>query len=407
MVRAVGWGLVLGLAALAGLTGGCTQGGGQTASETGDGAGGDGGGASGAASAEAAGEDAVRWVSFTSQAPPGMPLEPYFAALGLEDAMFSPRLEQAQVKVYNDREVAVAACMTAAGFTYYPATLPEPGEEAGEGSDARGGADWRRDRLQVPQLGATREDVAQHGYGRWDYFADPPEAIDLEGGDGSGEPLALDPQAEYMMSLSEAALDAYYKALEGLERTDPDEWTTTDQLGDGDSCRDQAYRQFPDPVGEAALASATYGALVAGMMDVEYQADNDSRTLALDREWAACVAEQGFDVSEEHVIGDGGEEGVISGPVQALYLAVRTGADGQAAPRDRYGDFELPQDQRTLIQSPPELAVALADFDCRVETDYMARLIAIQTELEAAFLEENRAALDQMLAAVEANLAAG
>jgi hypothetical protein len=56
-------------------------------------------------------------------------------------------------------------------------------------------------------------------------------------------------------------------------------------------------------------------------------------------------------------------------------------------------------DQRSLVGSPAEAEIALADFDCRAETDYEARFAAIQLELEQEFVDQNRPRLELMVAA--------
>jgi hypothetical protein len=345
---------------------------------------------------------------FTSDPPPGMPLEPYFAALRHEDEVLGPGLSRAQDKREKDMEDEIARCMAGAGFVYYPMGMPSRDETSDRAVATQEDNNWYWDRLPVPQLGATREDVAANGYGRWDENSGSAIVMTPENEDLAAAMIAADPNTQYMASLSESGLNAYMKALDGMEPAGPNEWAgASGFLGEGDSCRDQAWRKFPNLGVEDALTDYAQQDLVGGMVETQYLTDNDPRTLALDREWAACMAGEGYDVGEEHAVGDGGGEGVISGPIQSFYLAVRTGADSAVAPRDQYLSWELPLDQRSLIQSAPEIAIALADFDCREQTDYMAQLSAIQLEFETAFVANNRKALDDMLVAIDANIAAG
>jgi hypothetical protein len=336
-----------------------------------------------------------------------MPLEPYYAALRHEASLLRPGIEQAEAQRTADMEDEVARCMSAAGFTYYPVETSEPALDESARALLEKEVGWLWDRLPVPQLGDTREDVAKHGYGQWEAFDLGLSGARLDDGAiALGEP-GPDPNAEYTATLSEAAFNAYLKALEGVEPAGDGTWTGDGLAfsGEGDSCRAQAARKFPDPVLERPLSDYVYQDLVGGMAEISWQVDDDPSTLALDREWAACMLERGFDASEERGTGDGGVERISAGPVQAFQLAMRTGADGRVAAE--YGDPDAPEDQRSLIQSGPEIEIALADFDCRVETDYMNRLIAIQTAMETAFVEENRSALDELLAAIEANIAVG
>jgi hypothetical protein len=385
------------------LAGACTGGGGATAP----------GGvpeASGspAAAAGAVDEDAVRWAMMTSAPPAGMPLEPYYEALRHEANVLGPGLEQAQAERLGKVEEEIARCMAEAGFDYYPQTSAAVPDDPSWSAANEQDSAWLWDRLPVPQLGATREDVAAHGYGRWELM--PPSVLDGDDPEDQAaiaELVANDPNAQYLESLSKPAQDAYYKALDAMEPFEGGYMGSSAMPGESGSCRDRAEQLFPNPALTDSLSDYIYQDLVGGMAEIRWQTDDDPRTLALDREWAACMAERGYDVTEVHQVGDGGSPSVTSGPVLAFHLAINTGADGQVADIGLYPNPSLPKDQRSMIQSEPEKAVALADFDCRGQTDYMARLTQIQLELETAFVEDNRQALDELLAAIERNIAEG
>ncbi|MDR1186237.1 MAG: hypothetical protein LBK95_02070 [Bifidobacteriaceae bacterium] len=213
--------------------------------------------------------------------------------------------------------------------------------------------------------------VAAHGYGRWEEFGSGSGVIiDPNDDQTVADAIAAGPNAQYLASLSESALNAYCKALDDLDPAGPDAWVSqpTALLGEEKGCRGGAERKFPNPALAEPLTSYSQQDLVGGMSEIGWRVNNDPRTLEPDREWDKCMAEHGYDVAEEHSIGDGGEW-VTSGPIQAFYLAVMTGADGRVADRDQYLSTELPEDQRSLVQSEPEKAIALADFDCRERTD--------------------------------------
>jgi hypothetical protein len=337
-----------------------------------------------------------------------MPLEPYYAALRNEEALLGDALEAAVNQRFHDMEGEVAICMAEAGFEYQP-MAEDPSAAAAQPSDAEASAQdfgWVWDRLQVPQLDATREEVAIQGYGVWDLYADQEEPDP----NATAAPEDVHPNQRYIDSLSASARAAFFSALNGNPEMADTPWAWVDNFtmtGETHHCRGRAAAKFPNPAQTNPLTDYSHQDLVGAMSDVQYTAKDDPRTLALDREWSACMDGKGYDVHEEHVMGDSGSAELISGPIQALYLAIQTGADGEVSSRDSSADTTVPEDQRTLIQSEPEKAVALADFDCRQETDYMARLIAVQRELETAFVESNRQALDQMLAVIEANIAKG
>jgi hypothetical protein len=50
-----------------------------------------------------------------------------------------------------------------------------------------------------------------------------------------------------------------------------------------------------------------------------------------------------------------------------------------------------------------EVELALADLDCREETDYRDRHAAITREVEQQFIDDHKAELDAMIASVEQN----
>jgi hypothetical protein len=59
----------------------------------------------------------------------------------------------------------------------------------------------------------------------------------------------------------------------------------------------------------------------------------------------------------------------------------------------------MPLEQRSLVGSAAEAVIALADYDCRVETDYEARFLDVQLDLERQLVEANRDQLNKLMAA--------
>lgn len=88
------------------------------------------------------------------------------------------------------------------------------------------------------------------------------------------------------------------------------------------------------------------------------------------------------------------------GPMQAYRLAVVTAADGTTDPAHRdMLTTEIPLDNRYLVGSDVERAIALADVDCRARTGFVDRYVDVLARLQADFVAEHRAALDDLLAA--------
>jgi hypothetical protein len=105
-------------------------------------------------------------------------------------------------------------------------------------------------------------------------------------------------------------------------------------------------------------------------------------------------------------------EPLDGGPWSAFHYAMSISVDGElpqivSSPRD--GNTEgrlLPADgarpdQKALVGSPPEVAVAAADFRCRQQTDYLNRYVAIVVDLENQYIAAHREELDQLLATWE------
>jgi hypothetical protein len=116
---------------------------------------------------------------------------------------------------------------------------------------------------------------------------------------------------------------------------------------------------------------------------------------ALNREWKACLP---TDVAA----GLGPPE--WANPDAAVDLAMRTAPDGDVAVIGEALGAEidkLPQEQRTLLGSEAEAQVALADFDCRAATDYVARYTEAQRRLEERFVADHKSDLDALQAAAE------
>jgi hypothetical protein len=281
--------------------------------------------------------------------------------------------EQAQWSAWMDqRENFVASCMAAQGFRYVPRDVSQP--EVDRAFTNMVGI------LRVPALSADREVVVQHGYG----VMGTPEEVEAAQG------LAGNPNDAYLASLGAEAAAAWSSALNG------------DLPGSGTAfgvgCSRESLDQFPEPasgfpdrvesfrVEFGSLWGAATSLVGAGLWA-------DPAVLALNHEWQSCMAARGFVFGGE---ADG------AGPEAAIDVAVRTRPDGTVAtyaPGVYFSD--IPVEVKSLLGTPAERPVALADFDCRAETNYLERLTAIRVELDTEFIGEHRAELDRLVAAAE------
>jgi hypothetical protein len=280
--------------------------------------------------------------------------------------------------------------MAREGFEYFPEEYPRL--DLPDDSVSFDG-DW----MPVPALPGSRDEVE-----RWGYGTHPPltsyTPADIQ------EQLAKAPSSQansdYFAGLSPKAQKKYTEAYQGSE--EPLYNMAGVDLYAG--CSGQAFKAFPEPGSEEPQYrfDAEFGELVHFIGGLASLVFEDKRISGLAREWNDCMLNAGVDVSGEIVADMVGGDGLYANPRSAWYLAMRTGEDGSVGLGGQ-GFFEdsLPLDQRSLIGSGPEVRIALADFDCRVETDYVGRFEEIQLSLEQRFVDENRARLDQMVAVAQ------
>ncbi len=204
-----------------------------------------------------------------------------------------------------------------------------------------------------------------------------------------------DPNLVYQESLSPAEFTAYQVALYG-DANGPGG-------GSASSCSGRAAAQFPEPALSddrvqtfdaefSDLIRSAWASVVAD--DSSAGLDDDPRTIQLDEEWGSCMAKKGSAVA--------GRE-IDHGPKLAPALALRTRPDGTVGPLhlDPVPVTDIPVEETSLLGTEPERKVALADFDCRAETDYLARLTAIRVSRDEDFIAAHQAELDRLTAAAE------
>ena len=305
--------------------------------------------------------------SWVTEMDPLPPLAQYGAYLdGPGD---DPTTVAAKTQRNDDIQNAIAACMASQGFRYTP--LPPQIDAAA----ARSRISTALRYLPVPYLPDDREAVARQGYGVL-----PTVEAQLAAEGMSPD----DPNLAYTATLSPAEYQAYYSALYG-DYDDPAGTSAS-------SCSGKATTHFPEPLesDQQQTFDAEFGDLAnAARIDVA----SDPRTIQLDAEWESCMNQQGF--TFDKLEGD-------HGPNMAMGLALRTRPDGSVGSfRVGVPAADIPVDEQSLLGTEPERKVALADFDCRAETDYMDRLAEIRVSLDNQFITEHQTQLDQLAAAAQ------
>jgi hypothetical protein len=278
--------------------------------------------------------------------------------------------------------------MKDAGFEFYPApyagsTEPEPDPYVARGSY-----------LLVPPLDEDRNNVATWGYGMDPEFDDVVLRRDPEGD------KVREKSDAYLATLTPAAQEQYWVALSG-----PD-WQSEDpdvRQNPRPGCGQKSYNAFPEIAQPAANENflAAYDDLRRAVVQVTtWDVGMDPRVVALDQEWATCAAGKGLDfagqdflseaeIAEEGAYGGGNSFGLRPSPSRAIGTARFEAEDGS----------EVPAEDALLTGRPRQLAIALADYDCREETDYLSRILEIQNDVEQRFVDKNRDQLEEMRSA--------
>jgi hypothetical protein len=241
----------------------------------------------------------------------------------------------------------------------------------------------------LPWLPPDREDVAGRGYGK----QNPTKNVIS---DQDTNPVNY----SYRESLTPAQQEAYDFALAGEQdpyaERDPNKpscyelaqsalpWT-------GQAPEPKPYQQFSAQFSEPAAAMESLHA---------FTVFDDPEVRTLDMEYDICMGNSGFD------LGSGGEyaPGEVN-PWTAFTMAQHTKADGSLGESWVKGDGlthdSWPMDEQSMLGTAGEIRIALADYDCRAQTDYVDRFKAAYLRLEAQFVDEHKSQLEDMKTFVE------
>ena len=199
----------------------------------------------------------------------------------------------------------------------------------------------------------------------------------------------VDPNADYVASLSETEMAAYYETLHGPGPTE-EEMAAMEEGGSYDynwetsGCYGAAQHEVQG-TGTQAYDDPKYKALFEKMNSTYTKAMEDPKMKALDRAWLDCMADAGY--SDFKTKQDGFT--LISDEQNKIYESQEL--DEQGAP---IGDTS----EAMAALKEKEIDVALADFKCSEKTNYNQEAMKVQFALETAFVEDNKSELDAMLA---------
>lgn len=274
----------------------------------------------------------------------------------------SPEEMDAQTR---EREALVATCMQEQGFEYLPLDPATDGSYSVEEGEDAPVVDWD-----------SEEHAATEGYGVFTYDEEDQQ---LE------EPVEeyVDPNEDYVAAMSESERTAFYEALHGPQvEFDEDapaeeveyDWTTAGCYGAADH----------EVMGEQAWEDPAFTSLMEEMDGLYEDAAADPAMVALDAEWAACMADAGFTGFTRQ------PEAAESIYEEQNSLYESSGAEGEYVEPDPAVLAELEEQ---------ELETAVADARCREEVDYRAQEQEIRFALEQDFVDTHEAELEALVAA--------
>ncbi len=272
-------------------------------------------------------------------------------------------------------EQMVAECMTDEGFEYIPQEVDESMFSSGDGDS--------EENVYEPD---DREWVERYGYGIVNWPGqEEAEEIPVE-----EEEIPVDPNAEYLESLSENERLAYEEALWGPQPTeeemnDPDyEWPMDE------GCYNVAQNEVGYP-GEDTYAGLEeeFAPLMESMEEFWTTSSEDPRFAELDAAWAGCMSEAGHSGYTTQM--DPQDE--ISNEVNAFWESLSEEEMTEGV--DPYDSPEMAEIGKREVET------ALADLDCREEVKYTERTDEIRIELEEEFVAANKAELEAFKAAAE------
>ncbi|GMA28605.1 hypothetical protein [Arenivirga flava] len=295
------------------------------------------------------------------------PLGEYLSAVWGGDDKSTEELQAESDDQNRVREEFIADCMAEEGFEYIP-------------SLDNGGVVYSSDDEEDPWDPESEEWVSQWGYGTVDW-----PGRDEQPDEGEMEEW-VDPNQDYVESLSPSEQEAYYEALNGPQPSEEDiaameegtyeyDWTTSGCYGAADN----------EAMGEDPYQSEEHAPLMEAMDALWAESAEHPDLAELDAAWADCMA-------------DGGEPGFAKQPdAQNSIMEEQNAVWEGAEPAE--GEEWVEPDFTELGER--EIELALVDLDCREKTDYRDRQLDVQFALEEQFIEDHKAELDAFIASYE------
>lgn len=296
------------------------------------------------------------------------PLSKYLSALWDGEEYTDEKFQAEQLKT----EELIAECMQSEGFDYEPDIQNVGSFMSNEDTDG-------------PQWG-TKDFAEQYGYG---FINGPGMTESVE----SGEEY-VDPNQEYIESLSASEQEAYYETLHGPQPTEEelammeeDEGYQPDISQQG--CWGKAYHEINQSNNgyQAATEDPEFADLFEGINKVWDTSDNDE-IQKLNTQWADCMSDSGY---PEFKSPEDAQMSIMNAQNE-LY------SGGQDPLSEDPAEYKEPDKKAIDALQKKEIEVATADFTCMEKIDFVEKSTKISHAIEQKFVDENKAQLDAMVA---------
>ncbi|MFT4260766.1 hypothetical protein [Microbacterium sp.] len=300
------------------------------------------------------------------------PLNKYLSAAYGGD--LSPEEQQKKFdEQQRQQEELMAECMAEQGFEYKP-NVNNGGMVFSEEDGT-----WEPDK---------KEWVEKYGYG---IVNNPFMSEETQ---QSGEEY-VDPNQEYLDSLSESERNAFYETAYGVPPTEEEMGEDGGYEYNWEDAGCQGWAQH-ELQGDDPWQSDEFADLRDKMYALWETSQSSPEFKKLNADWSKCMAEAGepgFDLQTD-------AQQSISDAQNEIYESA-------------YGDGTTEVDPETVVDpsdSPEmkelgekEIALALVDLGCRQKTNYTEESLKIQFAIEEEFVRDNKAELEAFKAAAEQN----
>lgn len=275
--------------------------------------------------------------------------------------------QEAANKEQIEVENLVAECMAAEGFEYTPQDYSSMNGTMVSSEDF--------------EDQNTKEWVTKNGYGMSMHLDMTEEPTD-----GETQEEWVDPNADYVASLSESEMTAFYEALYGVQpEMTEEEMETYEYSWEDSGCQGSASHEISGDADDI-FTDPKFEDLMESMSELYTAGENDPRMVELNGKWSDCMADAGYSFATSMDAMNS-----VSEAQNELY-----NVEGEMTE-----EYTGPSDEAIAEFRELELSTALADFTCKESVDMIKVSQEVTFELEEAFVKDNKAALDEFVAAVQ------